>query len=98
MRRQKINQGLRANAETAVADIKAVAVPPGRADVIAFEKLWSPHRGIDDPTVPLNEQDVARPDVAWHLIGREYARLNSVSERFNLDGVSLRPQRAVGEE
>ena len=64
MRRQKIDQGLGTNGEAAVADIKAVTIPPGRPDVIAIEKLGAPHRRINDPAVPLNEQDVAGPDIA----------------------------------
>src|SRR5579872_1078822 len=55
MRGQKIDQGLRTNAETAIADIETIAIPPGRPDVIAMEKLRAPHRRVDDPAVPLNE-------------------------------------------
>src|SRR5215469_4123142 len=57
------SQSSAAKAETTITHAIAVAMPPGRADVIERHKDIAPHLRVDDPGIPMHNKEVRGVDM-----------------------------------
>ncbi|TMH55590.1 MAG: hypothetical protein E6H53_16680 [Betaproteobacteria bacterium] len=97
---QRFEELARAQREAAVAHALRGVVPgPFRADVITAQERVAPGIGIDDVTVPLDEQDMLGIDVADELFQDEFGvRLPRCKRRDEPQLDTRRLSLTVGQE